>query len=959
MDEKIVIAELDLETDALVTSASETSAELARLRNEQKELRKEGQQGSRQFQQNAANIQRLSEAYRAQTRTLAALTDETGQLNSVEDTLNELLNENITTQQQATESTRQLTRIRAVLNVETEEGAAATALINEKIEQNTQLQNENSDSVSQNRRNVGNYTDSIVEALRSQIPFNDSLEKGTGILDSIRGLYSSSGDAAENAADVTDDFASSQAAANAATNAGTKSLNLFRVALASTGIGAIVIALGSLIAFLTQTQRGIDFINTSLASLQAFLGQLLQPILALGEALFDAITQPQQALEQLGQLLTNFIQNRIRQFADSFRALGRIISGVFTLNAEEIRAGARDFANVVLEPLEEVQQALKGVAEGFREAGEAALEAGAQARRLQELRIENERYEIQLIRTNATLAAQAQLLQGLADEDTRSFEERTQAAEQFGQVQQELLNNELRAAQQREEIARRELEIAEANGTANRELERAAAETTAARIQLQGELAEAERENNERISRINQDRLERDLDFELDLTATRLRNNLAFITDEAENFEARRQRLTEANAAIDDSFQDQAAIIEGLAQRQIDFNELLNESDATRVQQQVRNLGLSEIIEGRVLEILRDRQDALADVASAEQQLQAQQREARADELELQQQVVTEARALRQASISAELEDLRNKGESELAIQVEQNQLELEEVQRQLREDTQLQISELNNRLQNEEITLEQFEQQRLLIEQRTNQQALRNEASFARQREEITRQVVQNELTLVAQGFATLAELAGEQSVAGRAAGIAQATIDTFRAANLALATIPPPFGAIQAAFAVSTGLSNVRQIASINTGNEYAQLATSAENVPTAEKGGLFTVGGNRHINGGTQFFGQDGTVFEAERDEMIGVMSRPAASAFMRFNNLFTPGVRGASFLQNGGIAARGNAMTDPVVLARLIGEQVAEQFGDLPVPILPIQDVIDEAQRVVNIENGANI
>ncbi len=43
---------------------------------------------------------------------------------------------------------------------------------------------------------------------------------------------------------------------------------------------------------------------------------------------------------------------------------------------------------------------------------------------------------------------------------------------------------------------------------------------------------------------------------------------------------------------------------------------------------------------------------------------------------------------------------------------------------------------------------------------------------------------------------------------------GIARATIDTYRAANLALASFPPPFGQIAAGIAIATGLANVANI-------------------------------------------------------------------------------------------------------------------------------------------------
>lgn len=48
------------------------------------------------------------------------------------------------------------------------------------------------------------------------------------------------------------------------------------------------------------------------------------------------------------------------------------------------------------------------------------------------------------------------------------------------------------------------------------------------------------------------------------------------------------------------------------------------------------------------------------------------------------------------------------------------------------------------------------------------------------------------------------------------KASNIASATIDTFKAANTALASAPPPFGAIFAAIAVANGIANIKKIAS-----------------------------------------------------------------------------------------------------------------------------------------------
>lgn len=62
-----------------------------------------------------------------------------------------------------------------------------------------------------------------------------------------------------------------------------KALRAFKIALASTGVGLIVIALGSLVALLTKTQRGIDFVNTVMAGLRATVDVLIDRLVRFGE----------------------------------------------------------------------------------------------------------------------------------------------------------------------------------------------------------------------------------------------------------------------------------------------------------------------------------------------------------------------------------------------------------------------------------------------------------------------------------------------------------------------------------------------------------------------------------------------------------------------------------------------------------------------------------------------------
>jgi myosin heavy subunit len=70
--------------------------------------------------------------------------------------------------------------------------------------------------------------------------------------------------------------------------------------------------------------------------------------------------------------------------------------------------------------------------------------------------------------------------------------------------------------------------------------------------------------------------------------------------------------------------------------------------------------------------------------------------------------------------------------------------------------------------------------------------------------------------LGIVSGALSTIADAVGQNTIAGKALSIAQATIDTYAGANKALKTYPAPWGAIAASTVIAAGLLNVRKIIS-----------------------------------------------------------------------------------------------------------------------------------------------
>jgi len=113
-----------------------------------------------------------------------------------------------------------------------------------------------------------------------------------------------------------------------------KALRLFKIALASTGIGLILVAIGSLVAFLTRTQKGIDLVNRALAGFTAVANVFIDRLAAIGEALTtDFIGTLKSAGSELGRFIVNLQTFNLKGLREQFNGVKDAASGL----AEEIR----------------------------------------------------------------------------------------------------------------------------------------------------------------------------------------------------------------------------------------------------------------------------------------------------------------------------------------------------------------------------------------------------------------------------------------------------------------------------------------------------------------------------------------------------------------------------------------------------------------------------------------------
>jgi hypothetical protein len=154
-------------------------------------------------------------------------------------------------------------------------------------------------------------------------------------------------------------------------------------------------------------------------------------------------------------------------------------------------------------------------------------------------------------------------------------------------------------------------------------------------------------ENEKELRQIKQDRLERDLDILIDGFDNQKTINERIIANDKETLAIRSGLLEQTKALADESFKGQKDVLDNLSNAGIDVDSLLG-LDATELQKQIRLLEQSEIIEGRTLEVVRERRMVLLDLKEATEDLQETNNEAS----ELQSDILSQEKALSELIIS-------------------------------------------------------------------------------------------------------------------------------------------------------------------------------------------------------------------------------------------------------------------------------------------------------------------
>lgn len=900
MAQKIVLAELDIDIDLLLKSTSDLKKQIDSIKNAQKELVISGKGTSEQFIENEAVLKSLNSAYSSNVKAIQESGKATENQVAQTELLNIALNTEVTSITEAREQNKLLNKLRNETNTTTAEGQAQITALNKKLDENNDYIKSNADAYLKQKINIGNYTDSVREAFASINPLNGGL-----------GAFAQRAQEAGGAGNLFK---------GAITGMVQGVLGLVKASLAfiATPIGAVLavigVVLGTLIGLFRSLDPVMDKVEQGFAAISAIVDVVRQTFLSLitgAKSLKEAFSGFGSSMASAAKEAAK-LKEAQQDLADAQRSQ-EVANAKASQQYDELIVKSKNRTLTEKERIAYIQQAQKIEEANFRQ--RSALAEAELKNAIEGARIKGQLSDQELTNLKRNTMAYGNYLLNQGRITEKELEAIKKA--ELGKISiKDETTKRLEKAQNQEdklaENAQAKAEKAQADAEARREKAQAAAEKA---IDKAIEQQKSEIDKFIAGQGIRAKTLEESVRYEEQLRDKRL----AVLEFEKEKGKKTQTQYEAEKLEIKNSFlqkQTEATIAQADLELQIFLNANKSKLDANKF--------LSDELYRQELERLNKTSEAEAAAQTAR---------------------------LVAGTITTEQYNTAIKAIDDKFAEDKKN-LDLKKAE----EDKAKQAIDLENKLAadttNRDYDLafqtQQLEAKRLAevaAAEKTGADTKLINDKYAKQKMEVEAIVASNKLNLASQTFGNLATILGKESAAGKAMAVAQTTIDTYQSATAAykaMAGIPvvgPALGAVAAGAAVVSGISNVKKI-------------LSTDNQPKFEQGGIQEIGGQRHSAGGTKFWGEDGTSFEAEAGEGIGILNRRAFGAFMDFNNSYNGGSSNRGFFAGGGIITQG------VKPNTMDLSSITEAIAAMPAPIVAVDEIQKVGNRYATVQDNAN-
>ena len=410
--------------------------------------------------------------------------------------------------------------------------------------------------------------------------------------------------------------------------------------------------------------------------------------------------------------------------------VGRIGKAIVALSNLEFNSLKDVFLNdapLIKKGLDDVTGSFDNFDESVSKAIQAAKEAAAEQIKLDKA---NRNTAISL----AKQSKEYELLVQKSGDATLTLQDQQKAAEEAAVKNKQIADQRVNQINEQIAILDKQASAVEDNDNQRIALENQIKELQVEQIELTKEAALAEADLATVRRQAIQDLAELELDVLIDGFDNLKTTNERIIADERTTFEEKKRLFNLTRSEAEKSYQAQVDVINRFAKEKVDIDALLEETDQKKVAAELKRLGLSEILNTRSLEILRERRTVLQDLSDIEKDLNDE----LSDKVDLEEKIRAQEERLNQQQTENKEDALAN----EEAYQDKLLQLEIEALERRiekLKEGSTARLEleqELNDKL------LEQ-KQERINKELELEQKKLEKEQELAQASKELQAGVV------------------------------------------------------------------------------------------------------------------------------------------------------------------------------------------------------------------------
>lgn len=284
-------------------------------------------------------------------------------------------------------------------------------------------------------------------------------------------------------------------------------MKTFRGVMISTGIGALVVAVGSLVAYFTQTQKGAEKLEIAMAGLKIVFAKITDVASSFGEKIVGVFNDPKEAVIGLWDTIKTYFIDKFNEVIKSVGLLGSAFVKLFNRDFSGALADATQGAKglfMELTPLgvaiETVGAIVENVVPVLGEFVEEVNEAVDSATKLANRSIKLREAQRGLQIAFATGRAEIKEYNLIAEDTTQTLEDRLKAAQKAIDIEKALMA-------ERQRLATEERDIAKANLALSKNLEedtQKLVDLEVALINIRTESAEMQTTLNNKLNIIRQ-----------------------------------------------------------------------------------------------------------------------------------------------------------------------------------------------------------------------------------------------------------------------------------------------------------------------------------------------------------------------------------------------------------------------------------------------------------------------